>query len=100
MPSSVIYGMLYSPARRTLDVVFQGTHETYRYYDVCAEEWQAFRQSPSKGTYLNAIFKARHPRFEKLSGGRGGRVGAIAARGAAASDPPAENMWGFDESTV
>lgn len=101
MPSSVIHGMLYAPARKTLDIVFREDGSTYRYYDVSAAEWKAFKRAPSKGTYLNATFKSRHPRFEKLDLGRVNLATSLAASVAMpVRDMPDENVWGFYENTV
>lgn len=66
MPSSVIHTMTYVPARRELTIRFRGGRGVYRYYGVPMEEWEAFRASASKGTYLNETFKAHAYRYEKL----------------------------------
>ena len=100
MPSSVIHGMQYSPKQKSLKIVFRGAGGAYRYYDVSAEEWREFKRAPSKGTYLNAVFKRRHPRFERLMGVRGGLLLSVAAGGAGTRDLPDENVWGFYESSV
>lgn len=98
MPSSVIHGMLYSPDRQTLDIVFRDDRGTYRYYDVRLEEWRAFKRAPSKGTYLNGRFKARHPRFERFGDMPTQFAGALAASVQhAPRDLPDENVWGFYE---
>lgn len=99
MPSSVIRGMLYSPEQRTLEIVFRGGRGTYRYFDVGAEEWRAFKRAPSKGTYLNAVFKDRHPRYERVGALRTEFVGALAAsvERPAPRDLPDANVWGFYE---
>ena len=98
MPSNVIYGMRYEPRGRTLDVVFRATGETYRYFDVPREVWQAFVRSPSKGTFLNTTFKDGGYGYRKVEG--------IAMAAAAAPGEPAEgtfrdvpdhNVWGFYE---
>lgn len=67
MPSSVILGMRYDAAAKTLEIVYRGGRGTYRYFDVPKEEWEAFRASASKGEYLNDVFKTREYRYEKLS---------------------------------
>lgn len=101
MPSSVIYGMLYSPPRKTLDIIFREDGVTYRYYDVSPDEWLAFKRAPSKGTYLNATFKSRHPRYEKLERGTPTFATSLAASVAsAAGDIPDENVWGFYENSL
>ncbi len=66
MPSSVISAMFYDEGRRALTVVYTGRRGIYRYHGVSPEEYAAFRAAPSKGTYLNQIFKPRHPTFERL----------------------------------
>ena len=71
MPSSVIQIMFYDPQARVLDVVYRQGRETYRYFDVTQDEWQAFRTAPSKGTHLNEVFKERHPRYARLTKGEG-----------------------------
>lgn len=48
-----------------LAIVYRGGRGTYLYADVSAEEWEAFRTSPSKGTYLNEIFKLKDHSYEK-----------------------------------
>jgi hypothetical protein len=89
--------MLYSPERRTLHIVFRGSRGTYLYFDVSAEEWREFRAAASKGTYLNSVFKARHPRYERVL-----RLPTALRASLSASreprDSPDENVWGFHES--
>ena len=100
MPSSVIHGMLYSPPQRTLDIVFRDDRGTYRYHDVTPEEWRAFKRAPSKGTYLNATFKARHPRYERFGNAPNQFLGTLAASVAQPNTPrdlPDPNVWGFFE---
>lgn len=58
--------MFYDERRRTLTVVYTGRRGVYRYHGVSPEEYAAFRAAPSRGTYLNQIFKPRHPAFERL----------------------------------
>lgn len=67
MPSSVISSLHYDAAQRTLTIVYRARRGVYRYYDVSQDEYDAFRAAPSKGTYLNQVFKARHPAYERLS---------------------------------
>jgi hypothetical protein len=101
VPSSVIHGMLYSPERQTLDIVFRDARGTYRYYGVLQEEWQAFKRAPSKGTYLNTIFKAKHPRFERFRDIRTEFAGSLAASlMGTPRDVPDANVWGFYEDAV
>jgi hypothetical protein len=66
MPSTVIAAMHYDLDRQVLTIVYRGKRGTYRYFDVPPEEYAAFRAAPSKGTYLNQIFKKRDYRFERL----------------------------------
>ena len=96
MPSSVIHGMLYSPTQQTLDIVFRGARGTYRYFAVSAAEWEAFRRAPSKGTYLNHVFKAKHERFERLQAGPRLVTGTLLA--SEPRDLPDANVWGFYET--
>ena len=65
MPSSVIAAMSYNDETRTLTIVYRGKRGVYRYFDVPPEEFAAFRAAPSKGTYLNEIFKAKQYRYER-----------------------------------
>lgn len=65
MPSSVIAAMSYNDGTRTLTIVYRGKRGVYRYFDVPPEEFAAFRSAPSKGTYLNEVFKAKQYRYEK-----------------------------------
>lgn len=65
MPSSVIAAMSYNEETRTLTIVYRGKRGVYRYFDVPPEEVAAFRSAPSKGVYLNEVFKTRQYRYEK-----------------------------------
>ncbi len=65
MPSTVIAAMHYNAGARVLTIVYRGKRGTYRYFDVPPEEYAAFRAAPSKGTYLNEIFKTKGYRFER-----------------------------------
>jgi hypothetical protein len=65
MPSSVIAAMHYNAEARILTIVYREKRGTYRYFDVPQQEYEAFRAAPSKGTYLNEIFKARQYRYER-----------------------------------
>jgi hypothetical protein len=49
----------YDPERRILEVEFRRNGQIYKYFDVPAEEYEAFLRAESKGTYLNQQFKAR-----------------------------------------
>jgi hypothetical protein len=66
MPSSVIAAMYYNDESRILTIVYRGKRGVYRYFDVPADEFAAFRSAPSKGAYLNEIFKARPYRYERI----------------------------------
>ena len=68
MPSSVISAMKYNDVTRTLTIVYRGSRGRYHYLDVPPEEWIAFQSAPSKGTYLNQVFKTRNYRFKKVRG--------------------------------
>jgi hypothetical protein len=107
MPSSVIHGMMYDPGGQSLVIVFRGARGSYRYFDVTDEEWMAFKRSPSKGTYLNSIFKRRQHRCERLPGGLRGRLSAslatasvTGAGGSSANDVADVNIWGFYENSL
>lgn len=67
MPSSVISSMHYDPARRSLTIVYRAKRGVYRYYEVSPEEYEEFRTSRSKGTYLNQTFKTRAHPYERIS---------------------------------
>jgi len=66
MPSSVIAAMHYNPETRVLMIVYRGDRGRYRYFDVTPEEWSGFQAAPSKGSYLNGVFKERGHRYEKV----------------------------------
>ena len=65
MPSNVILAMRYDPAREELLILFRGRGEAYRYFNVPTEEWDAFLEAESKGTYLNRVFKQKEHPYEK-----------------------------------
>jgi KTSC domain len=81
MPSTVIQTMRFDPVRKILEIVFRGTRDhpselqntrrgprwAYRYFEVPLEEWQRFRNAPSKGAYLNQFFKSRKYPYEKIA---------------------------------
>ena len=66
MQSSVIAAMHYNERTRVLTVIYRGTRGKYHYFDVPWEEWRAFRDADSKGTYLNTIFKEKEYRYEHV----------------------------------
>jgi len=67
MPSSVIAAMSYNDEARVLTIVYRGSRGAYRYFNVPPEEYAAFRAAPSKGVYLNEIFKAKQYRYERIT---------------------------------
>jgi KTSC domain len=67
MPSAVIQTMRFDPVQKILEIVFRGARGAYRYFEVPAEEWQRFRNAPSKGAYLNQFFKSRKYSYEKIA---------------------------------
>ena len=106
MPSSVIYGMRYDLRGRVLDVVFRGSGEVYRYFGVPRAVWREFVRSPSKGTYLNTVFKDKGYGYERVEGWVGlPQVEAAAETdrevekgvGQRIGDVPDANVWGFYE---
>lgn len=74
MPSSVIQVMIYDPDSQMLEIVYHGGRGTYRYFDVPMAEWTRFANAPSKGTYLNEVFKAKDYRYEKVQRGQVSRM--------------------------
>jgi hypothetical protein len=66
MPSSVIAAMSYNDEARTLTIVYRGNRGVYRHFDVPPEEYAAFRAAPSKGIYLNEIFKSKQYQYERV----------------------------------
>lgn len=69
--STTIASIGYEPRRRELEIEFREDGVVYRYFDVPAEEYDAFLAAESKGAYLNQVFKAKHYRY--LSVRKGGR---------------------------
>jgi hypothetical protein len=67
MPSSVIAAMSYNDEARILTIVYRGNRGVYRYFDVPPEEFAAFRAAPSKGVYLNEVFKAKQYHYERIA---------------------------------
>jgi hypothetical protein len=59
--------MSYNAETHVLTIVFRGKRGVYRYFDVPPEEYAAFRSAPSKGVYLNEIFKPKEYRYAKVS---------------------------------
>ena len=58
--------MGYDSASHVLEIEFKESGEVYRYFDVPPDEYEAFLQAPSKGTYLNQQFKNAGYRYERL----------------------------------
>jgi hypothetical protein len=67
MPSSVIAAMSYNDEARVLTIVYRGNRGVYRYFEVPPEEFAAFRAAPSKGIYLNEVFKTKHYQYERIA---------------------------------
>jgi len=65
MPSSVIAAMSYNAETQVLTIVYRGRRGTYSYFDVPPEEYASFCAAPSKGMYLNEMFKTRQYRYER-----------------------------------
>lgn len=65
MPSSVIAAMHYNAETRVLTIVYRGARGKYSYFDVPPEVWAAFQAAPSKGTFLNTVFKELAFRYER-----------------------------------
>jgi hypothetical protein len=64
--STSIASLGYEATTRVLEIEFKDNGEVYRYFDVPLPEYEAFLQAPSKGTYLNRVFKMHEYRFEKV----------------------------------
>ena len=66
MLSSVIAAMHYDEHTAVLTIVYRGSRGRYRYFDVPADVWSAFQAAPSKGTFLNTVFKEKGYRYERV----------------------------------
>jgi hypothetical protein len=64
--SEVIASIGYDATWHVVEIEYRETKEIYAYFDVTAEEFTAFRNAESKGTYLNTIFKARGYRYKRV----------------------------------
>ena len=64
--SSSIAAMAYDCAQRMLDIEFRESGEIYRYFEVPADEYAAFLEADSKGTYLNQQFKCAGYQYIRL----------------------------------
>jgi hypothetical protein len=62
--------MGYDVESRELEIEFADTGDIYLYFDVPAEEYQAFMAEDSKGTYLNKVFKTREYRYRIIRKGK------------------------------
>jgi KTSC domain len=65
--SSSIASIGYAPQRRVLELEFLQSGEVYQYFDVPAEEYAAFLDADSNGTYLNHVFKLRGYRYIRIT---------------------------------
>ena len=59
--------MSYDNEAQTLTIVYRGNRGVYRYFEVPPEEFSAFCAAPSKGVYLNEIFKAKQYHYERIA---------------------------------
>lgn len=59
MPSSVIDRAEYNAEQKFLDIKYR-SGKIYRYLDVPEDEYQAYRNSFSKGKYLNQFIKTSY----------------------------------------
>jgi hypothetical protein len=59
--------MSYNEQTRVLTIVYRGNRGVSRYFDVPPEEYADFRSAPSKGVYLNEVFKPKEYRYIKVS---------------------------------
>ena len=64
--SDVIASIGYDAAWRVLEIEYRQTQEIYEYFEVPLEEYTAFRNAESKGTYLNTVFKPRGYRYVRV----------------------------------
>lgn len=63
--SSVIAGLEYDPASRTLEVEFR-SGRVYHYFDVPKAEYLALTNAPSLGSYFNKEIRPRY-RAEEIT---------------------------------
>jgi hypothetical protein len=56
----------YEADSRVLEIEFRESGKVYRYFDVPPGEYEAFLQSPSKGSYLNQTLKNRGYLYERV----------------------------------
>jgi hypothetical protein len=69
--SSSIQAIGYDPRRRELLVRYRGSPRTYGYAGVTQAEYRALEGAPSKGVFVNARIKGRHP-YRIVPAGPGG----------------------------
>ena len=70
--SSCVTSIGYDAVRRELHIEFRESGDVYSYFDVPADEYEAFLAAESKGTYLNEIFKPRNYKYRVVSRRRTG----------------------------
>lgn len=68
--SESIASMGYAPNKCALEIEFRESGEVYRYFGVPPEEHAEFMAAPSKGNYLNQVFKAKGHRYMVVMQGR------------------------------
>lgn len=59
--------MSYNDEGRILTLVYRGNRGVYRYFNVPPEEFAAFCAAPSKGVYLNEVFKIKQYHYERIA---------------------------------
>jgi hypothetical protein len=65
MPSTSLKDIAYDPEHQTLEVTFIANGRRYRYFEVSLAEYEALRNTFSKGSWLNTHIKPTHA-FEVL----------------------------------
>lgn len=75
MPSTAISRIEFDPETGTLDIWFRESGRRYRYYDVPARAYEAFRRATSKGRFFNSHIRDRYD-FALISAERPGRQAA------------------------
>lgn len=68
--STTLRAIGYDSIRRELELEFRDNGDIYRYLDVPPQEHQEFMAAPSKGTYLNRVFKLKKHRYFVVKSGR------------------------------
>ena len=59
LDSSSIASIGYEPKPRQLEIEFRQNGDVYLYFEVPAQEYEAFMAADSKGTYFNQVFKPK-----------------------------------------